>query len=369
MKTNQIKIFIDCHVFDGKPQGTTTYLKGIYSEVLKNRSIILFLASFNPEKLKNEFGENENINYLKYPSKNKFKRLLIDIPLLIKKHKIDYAHFQYIVPPIKNCKFIVTIHDVLFIDFPHFFPLLYKLKNFPLFYLSAKRSDYVVTVSKYSKDKIEEHFHLKNILITPNAVDNEFFDDYSKEVEEKHVQNKFNCKEYFLFVSRREPRKNHLNLLKSFVACNYFDNYKLVCIGSKDIKDKAFDKYYDSLSAEVKNKVVFLENLNFADLLAITRAAKIAIYPSFAEGFGIPPLESIAANIPTICSNKTAMSDFEFMQEFLFDPNSVEEISNKIKYALNVELTNNLREIVKKRYSWVSSADVLTTIFLSKNNL
>lgn len=368
MKSN-IKILVDCHVFDGKSQGTTTYLKGIYSEILKNKNVTLFFISFHPEKLKNEFGEKENTFFLKYPSKNKFKRLLIDIPLLIKKHKIDYAHFQYIVPPLKMCKYIVTIHDVLFIDFPEFFPLSYKIKNFALFYLSAKRSDYILTVSKYSKEKIEEHFKLKNILITPNAVVNEFFNNYSKVEAQNYVQNKFNCKDYFLFVSRREPRKNHLNLLKAFVENNHFNKYELLFVGSNDINDKIFELYYKSLPIEVKNKVVFLENVNFEDLISITRAAKIAVYPSFAEGFGIPPLESIAANIPTICANKTAMSDFDFMSDFLFNPSSVEEINEKINYALNFDTNDELKEIVKQKYSWVTSANVLANIFISKNNL
>lgn len=368
MKFN-INVLVDCHVFDGKSQGTTTYIKGIYSEVSKNKNITLFFVSFNPQKLKKAFGEKENIVFLKYPSKNKFKRLLIDIPLLLKKHKIDYAHFQYIVPPLKMCKYIVTIHDVLFVDFPEFFPLSYKIKNFALFYLSAKRSDYTLTVSKYSKEKIEEHFKLKNILITPNAVDNKFFNNYSKLEAQNYVQNKFNCKDYFLFVSRREPRKNHLNLLKAFVEYNHFNKYRLLFLGSNDIKDKVFGRYYKSLPTNIKSKIVFLENINFDDLISITRAAKIAIYPSFAEGFGIPPLESIAANIPTICSNKTAMSDFDFMSDFMFNPYSVEEISNKIDYALSFDSNIELREIVRQKYSWTTSSNVLTKIFISENNL
>lgn len=364
MKPN-VKIFVDCHVFDGKRQGTTTYLKGLYSEILSNKTITFYLASFDPENLKTEFCESDNIVYLKYASKNKFRRLLIDIPKLIKKHRIDYAHFQYVVPPIKSCKYLVTIHDVLFLDHPEFFPLSYRIKNYFLFYLSAKKADFVLTVSEYSKNNIQKHFGLKKIQITPNAVDDEYFKTYNKNDVKQYVKSKFNIKDYFLFVSRREPRKNHLNLLKAFVDNKHFIKHELVFVGVNDLHDKSFDSYYNALPTNIKEQVYFLENIDFKDIIAITKGAKIAIYPSFAEGFGIPPLEAIAANIPTICSNTTAMSDFDFMPDFLFNPNSVEEINNKINYALSFESVENIKPLIKKKYDWKISADVLMNIFIS----
>lgn len=357
---------MDCHVFDGKAQGTTTYLKGIYSELIQDENILFYVISFYPDKLKSVFGEKENVIYLKYRSKNKFKRLLIDIPSTIKEHSIDFAHFQYIAPPIKTCKFIVTIHDVLFLDYPKFFPLAYRIKNEILFYLSAKKANYVLTVSDYSKERLMHHFKLKNVQVTPNAVDAAFFETYHKAEIQKTVFKKYNFQNYFLFVSRREPRKNHLNLLKSFVMGSFYKNYQLVFVGSKDIQDVAFEKYFNTLSIEIKNRVFFLEKINFQELLSLTRGATIAVYPSFAEGFGIPPLESIAANIPTICSNKTAMSEFTFMKDFLFDPNSIDEITQKISFAISQSSVEEIRDVVKEKYSWKISATVLNNIL--KNN-
>ena len=359
-------MLVDCHVFDGKAQGTTTYLKGIYSELILDANILFYLISFHPDTLKSVFGQRENVIYLKYPSKNKFKRLLFDIPSIIKKHSIDFAHFQYIAPPIKTCKYIVTIHDVLFLDYPKFFPLAYRIKNKILFYLSAKKADFVLTVSQYSKERLIQHFKLKNIYVTPNAVDEVYFELYNKEAIQKDIFEKHKIQNYFLFVSRREPRKNHLNLLKSFVIDGYYKKHQLVFVGSKDIQDVAFEKYFYSLSREIKKTVFFLEKVNFKELLSLTRGATISIYPSFAEGFGIPPLESIAANIPTICSNKTAMSEFTFMQDFLFDPNSIDEISQKISFAISQFSVEEIREKVKSKYSWKISATVLSNIL--KNN-
>lgn len=360
-----VKIFVDCHVFDGKRQGTTTYLKGLYSTLIKNNEIIFYLASFDIENLTNEFGQQKNIVYLKYRSKNKFYRLLIDIPFLIRKHKIDYAHFQYVVPPVKFCKYIVTIHDVLFLDHPEYFPFLYQLKNKMLFYQSAKNADFVLTVSEYSKKNIQNHFKINNILITPNAVDPSYYENYNKNEVRNYVKKNFKINNYFLYVSRREPRKNHLNLIKAFVENHHFVNHDLVFVGVNDLPDKLFDVYYQALPDNIKKSIFFLENIDFKDIIAITKGAKIAIYPSFAEGFGIPPLESIAANIPTICSNTTAMTDFNFMPDFLFSPHSISQINDKINLALNTDSVENIRSLIKEKYDWKISSKVLMNILFS----
>ena len=143
----------------------------------------------------------------------------------------------------------------------------------------------------------------------------------------------------------------------------------MVFVGNNDIKDKAFEIYYNSLPNEVKDKIIFLENINFEDLVSITRAATMAIYPSFAEGCGIPPLESIAAEIPTICAHTTAMTDFTFMADFMFNPYSIEDINNKIEKALATSNTKALKEKIKANYSWTISAKVLNTIFNAENNI
>ena len=68
MKTENF--FVDCHLFDGNLQGTTTYLKGLYQELIKDKSKNFFLAAHNIQKLQTVFGMHENVFYLRYSSKN-----------------------------------------------------------------------------------------------------------------------------------------------------------------------------------------------------------------------------------------------------------------------------------------------------------
>ena len=159
-------IFIDAHVFDGEFQGTLTYLIGLYSEFLENNNTdVLFFGAYNPEKIKKYFSNYKNVRYVKYNSKSSIQRIFFEIPKLIDLFECSYAHFQYVIPlrKNKNCKYIVTIHDILFNDFPSNFSFFYRLKRNFLFYLSAKRSDYLLTVSNYSRDRIHKHYRISKI--------------------------------------------------------------------------------------------------------------------------------------------------------------------------------------------------------------
>ncbi|WP_367756323.1 glycosyltransferase family 4 protein [Flavobacterium sp. WC2430] len=354
----ELKFFIDCSVFDRSPQGTTTYIAGLYTELIKNKEHHFYFAS-HTNNFKDTFGEHDNVTYLKYTSNNKYVRLLIDIPRFIKKLNIDYAHFQYIIPPITYCKYIVTIHDVLFLDFPKYFPLGYKLSKKYLFEWSIKRADIVLTVSEYSKNSIVNHFNRADVTITPNAVDPVFFEDYDKKTVAEKVKKNYGIEDYFLFISRWEPRKNHDFLLKVFVEKEYYKNHHLVFIGEKAIPNRAYLDYFETLNSEMKEKIIDLNKLEFNELVAVARGARLSIYPSIAEGFGIPPLEASAAGIPSICSNATAMSDFYFLEEGLFNSNDENDLNRAIVWGLKQEGQNSvISSIIKEKYNWEIAAEV-----------
>ena len=360
MKANKpIKIFVDCHKFDEDYQGITSYIKGLYNELSKDENFHFYFASSNSNSLKKVFGEASNITYLDYFSNNKWIRLLIDIPLKILKYKIDFAHFQYIVPPIKNCKYIVSTHDVLFLDYPEYFPKINALKNKWLYYLSAKKSDIVLTGSQFSKEKIQKHFNINNVYVTVYGVEPIFFEKYNKDQLQQEVYLKYQFDKYIIYTSRHEPRKNHYRLLKAFIELKLYLNYHLVLIGDVTFNDKNFDKLLSISNEEIKNKVVFLNKVDFKSMILLLRAATLSVYPSIAEGFGLPPLESVAAEVPTLCSNKTSMVEFTFFGDDFIDPLNQEDINTKILSKLSKndsERQNDLSNFVANKYNWSASA-------------
>lgn len=352
----KVKIFVDCHIFDKNFEGTRTYITGLYQELIKDKSKIYFFAANTIATLQETFGDHENVKYLELKSKNKFYRLLIDIPKLIKQNAIDYAHFQYIVPPLKHCKYINTIHDLLFLEYPQYFPWLYRIKNKFLFKYSAKRSDIVLTVSGYSKDQIYRQFNISKVAITPNAVDEVFFEDFDKARIKLKVKEKYHIENYFIYVSRWELRKNHHFLLEVFIENQYYNDFFLVLIGKRDLPNIKFDNLYHSLPDAVQKRILILEKVNFDDLQMFIKGASLSVYPSIAEGFGIPPLEAAAAGIPSLYSNTTAMKDFNFLYDSEFNPFDKADLHQKIESKLKQETPINYSAIIKEKYNWKKSA-------------
>ncbi|MBD3581589.1 glycosyltransferase family 4 protein [Flavobacterium selenitireducens] len=358
------RIFVDCHVFDGGFQGTRTYIKGIYSELIKDAALQFFLGASDIDNLRKEFGDHPNVTYLQYPRGNKVKRLLFDLPKMLQKHKIDIAHFQYRVPPIKVCKYIVTTHDVLFEDFPEYFPKMNRHMSLLTYRFSARAADLVLTVSPYSKREIAQYLGVPDAVITPNGVDPVFFEPYTKSEVKKQVAEQFGLHNYLIYVSRLEPRKKQQLLLKHFIDLKLYESHELVFVGHETFAMPELHKLLEKSTAEIRSKVRFIEHLAFGDMLKLLRASKAFIYPSIAEGFGIPPLEAAAARIPVLCSSETAMADFDFFAENLFNPSKDEEFSNKLKRICelppNEEHLQKISDQIAARYNWKNAAGILT---------
>lgn len=350
-----MRLLIDAHVFDGKFQGTRTYLEGLYTHMTNHQDIEFFFAAHDEHKLKEIFGEAENIHYVHLHSESRLKRLAIEFPRIIKEYKIDYAHFQYISPLFKTCKEIVTIHDLLFMDFPQYFPSTYKIKNKFLFKRSAKRADILLSVSEYSKDEIVRHFGIsgEKIHITYNSIL-----PTNESIGGIDLMKEYGLDRYILTVSRIEPRKNHLALLKAFVELNLKEKgYKLVMVGYKDLSYSQFFDYYESLDEEIKEAILFLQ-VPFNHLVSLYHNASLFVFPSYAEGFGIPPIEALAYGCPLLSSNATAMAEFDLPEEMSFGPDNLDELMSKILSQLDCPFDQKtITEAVLTKYNWQSIAD------------
>ena len=343
----KIKIFIDAHVFDGIHQGTVTYLSGIYSELIKDNRFQLYVGS-NDKILAERFLGSNNFIHIKYNTNSRIKRLIYTIPKALKENKIDFAHFQYISPFLKPCKYIVTIHDLLFLEFPENFPIGYRIKNSILFYLSSKRADRVTTVSSYSKESIHRYFKipLNKIEITPNAVIE------SKEKPEPIEQ--LMGKKFILYVSRIEPRKNQALLIKIWKDLSLFEqNIDLVLVGSEGLKDDLFIQQLNELSQREQNHFHWLSKIPTKNLTWLYQNCFLFVFPSSSEGFGIPPLEAALYGAKVLCSNTTAMKEFDFFDEFQFNPKDYNEFKQALSFSINNEFNHEAAiSTINSRYNW-----------------
>jgi len=359
-----IKIFVDAHLFDQEFQGSRTFLKEIYTRLAARSDIQLFLASFDPDNLRREFNNDNRIFYLQYSSRSRWKRLLFDIPTMIRRNKIDLAHFQYIIPPFrKYCSYLVTIHDVIFEDQPADFNYLYRVTKRKLYRTAAQNADILTTVSPFSKRSIEKHLAIPEgkTDIIPNAVSDRFFVPFDKKAAREKILKKYGVDKFILYVSRFEPRKNQVQLLEAYLSLElYKEGIQLVLAGHPTLPIPAFQQMLDLLPSSQRQFIQVLHEVNDEELLLLYQAAHLFVYPSKAEGFGIPPLEAAALKIPVICSNDTAMSEYTFFGKNLINIKNSENLKLRIRYLLNnpvpaAEL-EKAAEKVKELYSWDRSA-------------
>ncbi len=367
-----IKVFIDGYSLNKEPQGVTTYIKELYKEIaIQTSNIKFFIGCFEDDNIKKEFKDQKNISFIFYKHKSRVYRMLFEIPHCIRKEEFDFAHFQYVIPfkRSEKCKYITTIHDILFNEYPEYFSKMYRYKRNFLFYRSAKNTDFLLTVSNYSRESIKKKYQLKNknVFITPNGINESYFKDYNKKKSKIIIKEKYGFDDYILYVSRIEPRKNQELLLKTYLETKiYKTSTHLVFIGKNSIKNIKLNKLVNCLSSNQKQKIHFFENVEQTHLIEFYKAAKMFIYPSKAEGFGIPPLEAGALKIPVLCSNVTAMESFIFFNPYFFNPNDEDGFKRKFQNFYtsykSIDL-NIIQDEIKTNYSWEKSAQLLTSIF------
>jgi glycosyltransferase involved in cell wall biosynthesis len=364
------KLFVDGRVFDTVYQGSRTYIQNLYGIIDSIGDFEVFIGSRSPENASSFFPVSSRIHFIQYRTISKISRAFRELPDLMERYKIDAAHYQYIAAPVKNCLQIVTIHDLLFKDFPEEFSFFYKMLKGMAFYNSAKRADLLTTVSDYSKNVIVRHFKIpeEQVHVIPNGVSSFYFETYDKAWSAARVREKYHFSNYLLCVSRIEPRKNQVDLLRSWLDLQLYEQGKcLVFVGRTSIPVPQIREILDPLPDDIRNKVFFLENISDADLRLLYQAAVLFVYPSKGEGFGIPPLEAAALGIPTICSNTTAMSEFTFFGSNHIDPDYL-----SLKAALQTALacpSVNLPEIsgiIQKKYRWEEAAGKMNELIWRK---
>ncbi|ADU96640.1 glycosyl transferase group 1 [Thermovibrio ammonificans HB-1] len=248
---------------------------------------------------------------------------------------------------------IVTVHDLAFLRYPECFSASFAKWYSFLIPRIVKNSLRVLTVSHFSREEIVNFLGVspERITVIYNAVSEKFF--YDPCVEKENI---------VLAVGSLDPRKNLLRLIDAFKKLNLHD-YTLFIVGqqSKIFRNSKLEALIRNLS-----NVKITGYLTDEELVKLYQRAKLFIYPSVYEGFGLPPLEAMACGTPVIVSNVASLPEVCGDAAYYINPFSVDDIANGIRCVLEDDVLQ--KELISKglkrvkRFTWENSVKKLVSV-------
>lgn len=218
----------------------------------------------------------------------------------IKKYSLDIFHGLSQELPFgiekTGVKTVVTIHDCIFMRYPELFDLSYRIIFKKKYAYACKVADRVIAISEQTKQDIIHYLNVPadKIYVVYQGCNSAFYDTVSDEVKAT-IREKYELPdEYILYVGSIEERKNLLSVFEAMVKGNI--KHKVVAIGkSTDYSDKV-----KAFVQEHQIEAQFIHDADFTDFPAIYQMAKVFVYPSIFEGFGIPILEAMNSGVPVV---------------------------------------------------------------------
>ena len=263
--------------------------------------------------------------------------------------QVDIYHGpDFTLPPLgKKLRKAVTVHDLAFIEHPEYaVPALaaYLNKVVPEAVASA---DVVAAVSQATRQTLIEHFKTppEKITIIPNGV-GPHFRRITDPVLLGATRNKFGLKHpLVLGVGTMEPRKNHIGLIRAFsIAQKQKKGPAMLALAGG--KGWLYEETLQLVSElKLEKKVRFLGRVSELELVTLYSMADVFAFPSFFEGFGVPPLEAMACGAPVITSNTSSLPEVVGDAALLIDPNDTHALARAMMRLLeDVQLREELRQ-------------------------
>jgi len=235
-----------------------------------------------------------------------------------------------------NIKSIVTIHDLIFLKFPELY------KPWDVYYYKKKyqdscyRADAIIAISENTKKDIMELLGIpsKKIHVIYQSAGSSFYQKI-KEEDMERVRRIYNLKQPYLLYVGALNKRNLMPLVKSISWLKTGPkkiNIQLYIVGSGSEK-KNLENY--AREQNVSDQVFFLSQISGRDLPALYSGAKMFVYPSIYEGFGIPIIESLLCKTPVIVSRASCFPETAGEGAVYADVSSFESLAESIEYLLD----------------------------------
>jgi len=356
-----VKIAINATGFHpGKMGGVETYLRNLWIYLQKQPQTDEYTLLCDEWNLREFEADNplfsiKNCNY----SRRTAKRLLRSI---IKKTvhydilqadpaslKADLVHhpFTFISPKWYQKPAVLTFLDMQHEFYPEFFSpeeLDFRRKNYPA---SARTASRVIAISGHAKNCLVERYQIE-----PDKIDiihlgyGQQYRVYDNQEITGNVQRKYELHRPFLFYPAATwPHKNHVKLLKSLRLMVDRHNFDGELILTGIAMNGHADIIREIESLDLSRSVRILGYVDLSDLPHIYNLARMLVFPSLFEGFGIPVIEAMACGCPVACSNSTSLPEVIGDAGVMFDPCSLDDMAEKIINLWNDDTRQ--KELVK----------------------
>jgi glycosyltransferase involved in cell wall biosynthesis len=297
---------------------------------------------------------------------------------ILRREGCDLAHIPHLswAPHYLPCPYVITVHDVL----EHMYRQrdrsgVRRAAHFHLTRRVLQRAARIFAVSNFTKQDVEALFHIPpaKIEVVYNAIDERFRLGHATDADRQFIAERYQVNyPFLLYAGRISPHKNVGRIIEAFSALKAeldkegkFPDLKLIIIGDELSRQPELRRTV--IRSAVQNDVRFLGFVPIEVLRTFYDTAKLFIFPSLYEGFGLPPLEAMAHGTPVVTSNTTSLPEVVGNAAVLVHPENVFEIMRALYRVL---VDQALRDKLKQRgyeqaarFSWEASARRVLQIY------
>jgi glycosyltransferase involved in cell wall biosynthesis len=358
--------------------GVGTYTRNIVRALGRLDRTNKFFLLGSPEKVAEMGALPANFHAVPLTERDTSLKGYRDCRTVLKRLQCDLVHIPHLfwLPRTLPCPYVMTVHDVL----DH----MYRAKNHSGLQRSLhvhltrrvlRGAERIFAVSRFTKAEIEKLFGISSdrIEVIYNAIDERFLRGHSTTLDRQLLAERYLVTHPFLlYAGRISPHKNIVRIIEAFSALRAeldkdakFPDLKLIIIGDELSKNP--DLRRTVIRAGVQNDVRFLGFVPIEVLRIFYDAAKVFIFPSLYEGFGLGPLEAMAHGTPVVTSNTSSLPEVVGNAAVLVNPENVFDIMRALHRVL---LDHPLREKLKQRgyeqvtkFSWDTSARQILAVY------
>src|ERR1700723_366284 len=302
----------------------------------------------------------------------------LDFRAIVRRLNCDVVHIPHLfwVPRGLSCPYVLTVHDLL----EHMYGSrnASSLRRSMHFYLTRRvlrRAARVIAVSQFTRNEIEELLAIPDarIEVVYNAIDERFLHGHATQADRDLIAQRYLVNHPFiLYAGAIRPHKNVVRIIEAFSALKselqklqQYPDLKLIIIGDDLSSHPRLRRTV--VRSCVQNDVRFLGFVPIEVLRIFYDTAKIFVFPSLYEGFGLPPLEAMAHGTPVVTSNTSSLPEVVGNAALMVNPENVFEIRRALQQALlDPEVRDRMKRVgyeQAQRFSWESSVARILEIY------